>query len=123
MDSFRSRKSLGARITARTAMVLILGISTLTLSHCRMVGDRLNGIEASLFKLDKDCRKSCQDDFQGRNQAESKLHSELVRACAGDLSCLAQEEARHLAALASSKAQRDACLGGCHHQGGGTIDN
>jgi hypothetical protein len=101
--------------------MLILGCSILTLSHCRMVGDRLNGIDAGLFKRDKECRQACQDDFQARNKAESTLHSERVRACAGDPACIAEEQTRHLAALESSRAQREACLSGCHHQGGGTI--
>ena len=123
MDSFRSRSTPGARIAARTALILILAATTLTLSHCRMVGDRLNGIEAGLFKRDKDCRKACQDDFQDRTKAEAKLHQDRVRECAGDPDCLAEEQTRHLAELAGIRAQRDACLSGCHHQGGGTIGN
>ncbi|MGH7732049.1 MAG: hypothetical protein ACRENJ_12460 [Candidatus Eiseniibacteriota bacterium] len=102
-------------------LFLFLAVSTLGLTQCRMVGDRLTGVDAGLFKRKDSCRAVCQDEFKARNQAESALHQQQVQACAGDPACLAGEQARHTAAVADSKAQRDACLNACHQQGGGTI--
>jgi len=117
----RAVHSSSARIATRVLLLLALAASSLALTQCRMVGDRLTGVDAGLFKRKGDCRAVCQDEFKARNKAETSLHVERVRACGGDPACLAEEEARHEAAVADSKAQRDACLNGCHQQGGGSV--
>jgi hypothetical protein len=86
-----------------------------------MVGDRLTGVDASLFRGKGDCRAVCQDAFKERNKAENILHAQRIQACDGNPACLAEEQARHEAAVKDSKAQRDACINACHKQGGGTI--
>lgn len=113
----RSRAGIGTRIL----LILALAASSVALTQCRRVGDRLTGLEASLFARKDECRAACQNAFQERNQAEAKLHSEQVRACGDDPACLAEELARHRAALDASRALREECLSGCHQQGGGTV--
>ena len=110
-----------SRLATRLLLLLALAAASLTLTHCRMVGDRLTGAQVNLFRRSDECKKRCQDEFQARNQAEDALHAVNVAACAGNAACLAAEEARHAAAEAASKAQRDACINACHQQGGGTI--
>lgn len=117
----RAGHSSTARIAPRVLLLLALAASSLALTQCRMVGDRLTGVDAGLFKRKGDCRTACQDEFRERTRAEGDLHVQLVRACGGEPTCLAEEEARHEAAKQDIKAQRDACLNSCHQQGGGGV--
>ena len=112
-----------ARIAARVMLFILLVTSPLALTQCRKVGDQLTGVDAGLFRRKNNdrCRKDCLDEYRDRSREEAALHRENVRDCDRDPACLDEEDARHLAALAAIKAQRDACLNGCHHQGGGTV--
>jgi hypothetical protein len=105
----------------RLLLLLALAMASVTLTQCRLIGDRLTGVDASLYKRKNTCKETCQDEFAVRNQAENALHAENIAACGGDATCLANEEVRHLAAEEASKTQRDACINACHQQGGGTI--
>jgi len=104
----------------RALLLLALILATLALTHCQMVGDRLNGVGVGIFKRKNDCLTKCQSDYQARNQAEDRLHEQNLKACAGDKPCIASENARHEAAQSDSKALRDACQNNCHNQGGGS---
>jgi len=131
MEPYRSRSShdvaeprhprSGHSSRARILLLLALVACSLALTQCRMVGDRLTGVNAVLLKAKSSCRTDCQDAFKARNQAEALLHVQRVQACGGNPACLAEEEARHEAAMRDSKAQRDACINACHQQGGGAI--
>ena len=110
-----------SRLATRILLLLALVVASLTLTQCRLVGDRLTGVDVNLLKRRDDCKALCQDQFQARNQAEDALHAQNVQACGSDAACLAAEETRHLAAQDASKATRDACMNACHQQGGGTI--
>jgi hypothetical protein len=52
-------------------------------------------------------------------KVEQDLHKANVDACAGDPTCLANEEARHEAAVAAIQDARKRCIDSCHQQGGG----
>ncbi|MGH7732048.1 MAG: hypothetical protein ACRENJ_12455 [Candidatus Eiseniibacteriota bacterium] len=106
------------RPATRVLLLLALITASLTLTHCRLVGDRLNGVDVGIFRRKDECLATCQDQFKARNQAEDILHAQNVAACGGNPTCLANEEARHIAAESDSKAQREACMNGCHQQGG-----
>ena len=110
-----------SRLATRILLLLALVMASVTLTHCRMVGDRLTGADVDLLKRRDVCKEQCQKDYMARNQAEDTLHAQNTAACGGNPTCLANEEARHQAAEAASKATRDACVNGCHQQGGGTI--
>ena len=103
----------------RALLLIALITASLTLTHCMKVGDSLNGVNAGLFKRKSDCFDKCQSEFQARNQAEDRLHQQNLAACNGNKACIDAENARHQAADAASKALRDACVNGCHQQGGG----
>ena len=109
-----------SRLTTRLVLLAALAAASLTLTHCQMVGDRLTGVDAGMFKRKNECLADCQAAFQARNQAEDALHAQNVAACGGDATCLANEDARYEAAQRLSKDQRDACMNGCHQQGGGS---
>ena len=110
-----------SRLATRILLLLALVMASVTLTQCRLIGDRLTGVDASLYKRKNTCKENCQVDFMARNQAEDALNASNIAACAGDATCLANEAARHAAAEAASKAQRDACVNACHQQGGGTV--
>src|SRR5439155_27109431 len=91
LSEHRSR----SRLATRLLLLLALAVSTLALTHCRMVGDRLNGVDVGIFKRKDDCLAKCQPDFQARNQAEDQLHQQNLTACAGDPTCISNEPARY----------------------------
>ena len=109
------------RLATRVLLLLALLAASLTLTHCRMVGDRVTGPGVDLLRRKNECTATCQDQFKARNQAENQLNQANIAACGGNAACLAAEETRHQAALAASKVLRDACLVACSHlQGGGS---
>ena len=110
-----------SHLAMRLLLLLALVAASFTLIQCRLVGDRITGANVDIFKRKDECLAKCQADYQARNQVEDQLHQQQLAACAGDPSCIANENARHTAAQASSKAQRDACMNGCHQQGAGTV--
>ena len=107
-------------LLARAFLLLALLVASLALTHCRMIGDSMNGVNADLFKRKDECLARCQSDFQQRNMAEDRLHEQNLAACGSNSACRNAENARHEAAEQSSKQQRDACINGCHQQGGGS---
>jgi hypothetical protein len=62
-----------------------------------------------------DCAKAANDAIR----VESDLHVANVQACNDDAQCLANEEARHEAAVAAIQARRKQCQDNCHDQGAG----
>ena len=135
MEKLRSRSSLDvsdpppppasrrnhARIATRILLLLALVASSVALTQCRMVGDRLAGVRVDLLKRKTDCIKACKDTAKTTRRDETDVHTAAVRACAGNTACLAQEAARHNAALLAIEAALVACQNGCHQQGGGTV--
>jgi hypothetical protein len=107
-------------LLGRAFLLLALLVASLALTHCRMIGDSMNSVNADLFKRKDECLARCQTDFQQRNQAEDHLHQQNLTACGSNIACQNAENARHAAAEQSSKQQRDACMNGCHQQGGGS---
>jgi hypothetical protein len=66
-----------------------------------------------------DCIADCAHAANDAMRVESDLHVSNVKACAGDSLCLANEAARHVAAVNAIQAQRQQCQDNCHQQGGG----
>lgn len=110
-----------SHLITRGILLVALLAASLTLVQCRQVGDGITGVNVDLFRRKNECTAQCQDEFKARNQAEDRLNEQNIAACGGNAACLAAEAARHAAAEADSKAQRDACMNACHQQGGGTI--
>ena len=134
MKTFRSRNSLvvsdpprpragrpsRARIGTRILLILALTASSVALTQCRMVGDRLAGVRVDVLKRDE-CVKGCKDTFKADKKAENEVHTEAIRNCRGNPTCLAEEGTRHAAALQAIEAAYAACQSGCHQQGGGSV--
>ena len=135
MDKLRSRSSHDdqeprrsraghrspARIATRILLLLALAASSLALTQCRLVGDRLTGINVDSFKRKSDCIKTCKDVYKDAIKAERDRHKVFVIACGGNTTCLGEERVRFEAALLAIEAAYVACQNSCHDQGGGSV--
>jgi len=106
----------------RAGRVVLLGMSAilcgLLLAQCRSVTDHVLGRVSASAKAES-CASACAEQANDLMRIESKTHTQNVKDCAGDPSCLAAEEARHNAAVRDIQDGRKRCQSGCHHQGGG----
>ena len=105
-------------------LTAVLGIVSITLVQCTMVGDNTTGVR--LFKNDASaCIKDCNDRYKVLFDQEQQLHLTNVESCQalppsdrGD--CLAAEGARHSARMAELSQGKTDCQNSCHNQGGDT---
>ncbi len=109
-----------SRLATQILLLLAVAAASLTLTQCRMVGDRLTGVSVGPFKRPGSCFDACYDRYRRQIKSESDLHVSLIKNCNGDKACEEEEEARHEAALENIQAEREACLNTCHQQGRGT---
>ena len=112
------------RAVGFAALAALLGLVSLTLSQCTLVGDNLTGVN-----LDKvgptSCVKQCNDYYAFVYDAEQKRHDTNVENCQqlpqpqkGD--CLVGEDARHTAAKVTIGDNKIECQNSCHRQGAGS---
>jgi hypothetical protein len=112
------------RVAVRIAGAAGLVALTFVLTQCQMVTDNLTGVSVGAFKSQgAKCVTGCQNVANDAIRLESRVHVLRVKACNGNETCLAEEEARHEAAVEAIQAQREDCVSGCHHQGGGDGGN
>lgn len=114
----RPHRAATQRIVMRAVLLLALAASTVALTQCQMVSDKLTGVQASVFKRKNDCIKDCAAAKREAEKNEKKLNKDLERACGGNAACLSEEKARHEAALAAIDAAYRNCINNCHSQGG-----
>ena len=105
------------RALANAVLFALLGVLPVSLTQCRPVNDEIVRPQAASAS---NCFTDCAHAYTVAIQAESALHVANVHACAGDTTCLANEETRHEAAVAGIGAGRRACQEQCHQQGGGS---
>jgi len=86
---------------------------------CKSVTDDVLGAKSGAT-LTANCVSDCAHAANEAIRVESDLHVSNVHACAGDSVCLANEDARHQAAVNAIQDQRKNCQEGCKHQGGGS---
>jgi hypothetical protein len=104
----------------RTVLLATLALAAgLLLAQCRSVTDSVFGRNSAAAQAES-CFNDCAKAANAQMRAESDLHTANVKACSGDPTCLANEQARHDAAVAAIQANRKACQAGCHHQGSGS---
>ena len=112
------------RAVAFAVLAALLGLVSLTVTQCTMVGDNLTGVGVTRSGPTT-CTKACNDLYDLLFKLESKRHQSEVDYC-NSLSgqeqqdCKAVESARHVAAKAQLTADKVACQDGCHHQGTGS---
>ena len=110
---FRSRRARVVLLLAAT--VLLVG----SVDTCRMVADNVLGGRHEAADTGN-CISDCAHKANDAIRSESDLHVTNVHACAGDSTCLANEEKRHEDAMAAIQTQRRTCQDNCRHQGGGS---
>jgi hypothetical protein len=113
------------RAVVYASLATLLGVVSLTLSQCTMVGDNLTGVGLNRATPTR-CTKVCSDAYQILHEQEQKLHKtnqELCQALEPESlkgPCLVAEDARHTAKMADLIAGQDACDAACHSQGTGS---
>jgi len=110
------------RAAVYVALLMLLGVISLTVTQCRIVGDNATGVR--IYKSNPNsCIADCQSTFQSDHDAEQKLHQTNVENCQA-LSpsdrgpCLVAEDARHSARMDEIGQAKLDCINGCHQQGG-----
>ena len=106
------------RGAAWLGLVAFLGVTAVTLSQCKMVDERLTGVEVTRNRPGE-CIAACAQVQATSMQAEAQRHTAAVQACAGDPVCLAVEEMTHEQNVLAIHAEFKACKDRCHHQGAG----
>ena len=90
-----------------------------TLATCKSVTDNVLSSRQPATQT-ASCVSECAHVANDAMRVESDLHVANVKACKGDAQCLANEDARHQAAVDAIQAQRQRCQDNCHHQGSGS---
>src|SRR5262245_51233539 len=111
----------------RIVLAVLCVVSLLALTQCTMTADKVTGVNVGSGTDSKkskpenkgSCISDCAHQANDAMKAESDLHSNNVQACNGDPTCLANEDARHDAAVDAVQEARQHCMDECHHQGGG----
>jgi len=91
-----------------------------TLATCRSVTDSLLVPRPQPAAGASNCISNCASAANDEIRDENDLHVDIVHGCKGDSLCLANEAARHQAAVATIQDERKRCQDNCHHQGGGS---
>jgi hypothetical protein len=112
------------RAVAFAALAALLGLVSLTLSQCTMVGDSTTGLSLNGVGPTS-CVKQCNDFYKLVYEAEQKTHLLNVENCQflpqpfkGE--CLVAEDARHTAAMEAISTGKIDCQNSCHRQGSGS---
>jgi exonuclease I len=119
MNAPRSRTR---RAVVFAALATLLGVVSLTLSQCTMVGDNLTGVDLNRAAATT-CVKQCNDLYKTLYDQEQKLYDTNKAICQGlpqpnKDACLAAELARHQAAMNQLGIDKIACQQGCTHTQG-----
>ncbi|TMQ65303.1 MAG: hypothetical protein E6K78_07765 [Candidatus Eisenbacteria bacterium] len=113
------------RAVVFVALATVLGVVSLTLSQCTMVGDNLTGVGLTRA-APTTCIKHCNDLYDLLFKLEQKRHAAEVAVCQliednnAKNDCLQAESTRHSAAKDALTAGKIDCQNDCHHQGVGS---
>jgi hypothetical protein len=93
------------RAVAYAALAALLGVVTLVLSQCMMVGDNVTGVS-----IDRSGRANC---LQNCKDTRDMCRAQVFHDCSGDQACID-------AGLAACQDAFNACKNTCHKQGAGS---
>lgn len=99
-----------------------IGLTTVTLSQCRMVQDNVTGLQltgAGRLSARSACARQCNEAFEAALRAEERRHREAIRACGHDNGCKTAENRKHSKLEDKIEDDRKACKKGCYNEGGG----
>ena len=104
---------------ARITLAVLCAVAVVGLTQCKLASDKVTGLDRAKTPPGQ-CISACAHSANEAMKSENNLHKTLVRNCAGNEACLAQEQARHEAAVAAIQDGRKRCMDSCHQQGGGS---
>ena len=108
------------RLFTRLALVALSATAMVVLTQCQLTSDKVTGIDHKANQSNHGaCISNCAHEANEALKAEKDLHKANEDACAGDPTCLANEDARHKAAEDAIQEGRKTCMNACHEQGGG----
>lgn len=112
------------RAVTFAVLAALLGLVSLTLSQCTMVGDSLTGVTIDGVGPTS-CVKQCNDLYAILYKLEQKKHDTNVETCQNlpqpyKSDCLNAETTRHEAAKAQLSQGKIDCQNNCHRQGSGS---
>ena len=116
--------NLVRRVAVLAGLPLLFGVFALMLTQCKMVGDKITGVEA-LRGAPTTCIKACNDSSKIYFDIEQELHKTNVENCQAlpqpqKGECLAAEDQRHTAEMERLGQYKIDCQNRCHEQGGGS---
>lgn len=113
----------------RLALAGLLVVAAVSLSQCRLVNDRLTGVDLRNtpgLSAYSDCIRACNEGFKVCTLAEDEVHKANLAACAvlGSSSeqkqCKKDELTRHQQAHLACVGAKNACKDECYDEGGGS---
>lgn len=113
------------RAVVFAALAALLGVVSLTLSQCTMVGDNLTGVGLTASGPTT-CVKHCNDLYDLLYKLEQKRHAAEKAVCMSIADnqlkndCLQAESTRHSARMTELSNGKNACQDACHRQGVGS---
>jgi hypothetical protein len=112
------------RAAVYVALLMLLGVVSLTVTQCRVVRDSTTGVRPSRGQPTT-CIKQCNDQYKLLFDQEQKLHQTNIEICQAlpqpeRAACLEAEDARHQARKAELGQAKIDCQNGCHSQGSGS---
>ena len=119
-----ARPSMIRRAALYAGLATLLGVVSLTLSQCTMVGDNLTGVDVNRGRPTT-CIKQCNDLYKILYDQEQKLYDTNKSYCLtltqpDKDACLAAELARHQAKMNQLGIDKVNCPSTCHSQGTGS---
>lgn len=119
-----ARPSRLRRAVAFAALAGLLGVGSLTLTQCTMVGDNISGVDLERGRPTT-CVKKCNDLFNFLYESEQKRHNAANEICQAlpqpdKATCLDAETATHQANKNALSQGKTDCQNNCHRQGSGT---
>jgi hypothetical protein len=143
-QSFRGTDRIGARIRGASmkldsgkqrmrrglsflAMAVVLGLSAVGLTQCRLLDNSVTGVDlktAGRFGgAEQGCVKTCNEDFKECKKAEAELHKQAMKDCNAlprdeRDACKQAESVRHQDANKACSERKQACKQACNYREG-----
>ena len=103
------------------AIAFIAGVIAIaaSLSQCRLVEDRITGVERTpgSGSARSSCVADCNEQYKAGRKAENDRHRAALQACGDDKTCRKTEDELHEANLEQLVAQLQSCKQGCYNEG------
>jgi len=116
------RTRIQVRRTLKTfALASLLGLATMGLSQCRLVGDTVTGVELESNGVNgrSECVQRCNDEYKAADKAEATRHAAALRACGTSRSCKDSENLTHKGNKAAIVDAMQECKRACYNEGSG----